>query len=711
MGRPQVIAGLGTVLLHPLRSLAEARGTLFPWTAVFLGLGIGAWFAWGWEPGMPLYAGVAVAALALAALAWRGPFLAQPVAVAGVCLLAGFLAAGFRAHSVAAPMLTAPYYGPVTGRIVDIDRSQGDALRITLDRVQLGDLPPWATPVTVRLALHGDPPPFQMTAGQVVMATGRLDAPAGPEEPGGFDFRRMAFFERLGAVGYSATPVMLWSEPEGWDQAISRLRLTLSHAIQAAVPGDAGAFAAGAMTGDRSGISAAVVQDLRVTSLAHLLAISGMNLAFLTGFVFALIRGGLALIPGVALRINTKKVAAVAAFGVSTFYLALSGANVATTRAFLMMVVFLAAVLLDRRALSLRNVAISALILLIWQPEAMASPGFQMSYAATVALIAGFDALRERSLAQLLPGWARPVLLLVLTSILAGVATAPYAAAEFNRIAQYGLIANLLTVPVMSVLMGAGAVAALLGPLGLAGPALWVMGRAAEWILMVAHWIAGFGGAMTAVPTPWPAVMPVMTLGAAWLVLWRGRLRLWGLAGIAAALALWAISPRPVALVSSDGALVGLMGAGGRALSAPSGAGFAAETWLQDDGDPTLPKDAALRPGFTGPRGQRRFTLAGMAGAVLTGKAGLAAVEELCGTVDLVILAASQPPPTKAPGPCILIGADYLVSSGALSLDPVPGGVWVRPVRTHDRIWDQDVAPVAPVFVPVPAGRIAGLGQ
>lgn len=707
MGRPEVITGLLAVLMHPLRSLAEARGTLFPWTAVFLGLGIGAWFAWGWEPGLPLYAGGALAALGLGALAWRGPFLAQPLAVAGVCLLAGFLAAGFRAHSVAAPMLAAPFYGPVTGRIVDIDRSQGDALRITLDRVQLGDLPPGATPLTVRVALHGDPPPFEMTAGQVVMVTGRLDAPAGAEEPGGFDFRRMAFFEQLGAVGYSATPVLLWAEPQGWDQAISRLRLTLSHAIQAAVPGDSGAFAAGAMTGDRSGISAAVVQDLRVTSLAHLLAISGMNLAFLTGFVFALIRGGLALIPGLALRINTKKVAAVAAFGVSTFYLALSGANVATTRAFLMMVVFLAAILLDRRALSLRNVAISALILLVWQPEAMASPGFQMSYAATVALIAGFDAIRERKLAHRLPPWARPALLLVLTSVLAGVATAPYAAAEFNRIAQYGLMANLLTVPVMSVLMGAGAVAALLAPLGLAGPALWVMGKASAWILMVAHWIAGFGGAMTAVPTPWPVVVPVMTLGAAWLVLWRGRLRLWGLTGIAAALGLWVLSPRPVALVSSDGALVGLIGAEGRALSASSGAGFAAETWLQDDGDLTLPKEAALRPGFSGPKGQRRFTLAGMQGAVLTGKTGLAALEPTCGAADLVILAASQPTPATPAGPCVLIGADYLASSGALSLVPASGGVWVRPVRRHDRIWDQDRAPVAPIFVPVPAGRIA----
>ena len=701
------MAGLSAAIEAPLGALAAARGRLLPWAPVSLAFGIGAWFAWPAEPGLSLYAWAGLVLTGTALAGWRGPYNVRPFAVMLACLAAGFLAAGARGHLVQAPMLAAPYSGPVQGRVIDIDRSQNDALRLTLDRVVLTGVPPDLTPASVRLSLHGPPLGFDVTAGQTVLLSGRLDAPQGPEEPGGFDFRRMAYFEQLGAVGYSQSPVMLWAEPVGWDQAISRLRLYLSHAIQAAVPGDAGAFASGSMTGDRSGISAQVVQDLRVTSLAHLLAISGMNLAFLTAFVFGLVRGGLALWPAVALRMNTKKVAAVVAFGVSSFYLALSGANVATTRAFLMMVVFLAAVLLDRRALSLRNVAISATILLLWQPESLMAPGFQMSFAATVALIAGFDALREAKVVARLPRWTRPVFLLVMTSVIAGFATAPFAAAEFGRLSNYALIANLLTVPVMSLLMGAGAVAALLAPIGLAFPALWVMGRASAWILWVAHEIATLGGAMTAVPQPMALVIPIFTVGAAWVVLWQGLVRGLGLAVMALAFGLWAVSARPVALVSSDGALVGLMGAEGRALSSGSGAGFAAKTWLQDDGDLTLPKEAALRAGFDGPKGVRAFTLAGVGVVVLSGKAGLAALPEACARAGLVILAASQPVPEASPGPCHLIDASTLASSGALSLVPTEGGLRIDPVRNVSRIWDAERPVAAPVDLAGDAALIA----
>ena len=190
-------------------------------------------------------------------------------------------------------MLARPYYGPVQGRIIDIDRSQSDALRLTLDQVVLSDLSPAATPLTVRVSLHGPPPGTGYEPGQVVMTTARLSAPESAAEPGGFDFRRMAFFNQLGAVGYTAAPVVLWQPPAEGAEVINRLRNRLSAAIQTAVPGDSGAFASGVMTGDRANISAAVVMDLRLSSLAHLLAISGMNMAFISAFVFGVVRYGL----------------------------------------------------------------------------------------------------------------------------------------------------------------------------------------------------------------------------------------------------------------------------------------------------------------------------------------------------------------------------------------------------------------------------------
>jgi len=690
------VAGKTGWLIWPFEALLQLRGMLFPWVPVFLGLGIGVWFALPTEPGRLAYA-LAALGLCLGGCAARwGPELARPVAVVLAALSLGFLAVGARAHWVSAPMLERPYYGPVQGRIVQIDRSGSDALRITLDRVVM-DLPPALTPARVRVSLMSgaDPP----DPGQVVQITARLAAPEGPTEPGGFDFRRMAFFDGLGAVGYSRTPLVLWQEPEPGAELVNRLRMHLSRSIMAALPGDAGAFASGAMTGDRSGISQETVEALRDSNLAHLLAISGMNMAFLTGFVFLFMRYGLALVPPLALRINTKKLAAVVAFGVALFYLLLSGSNVATERAFLMVSVMLGAVLLDRRALSLRSVALAGCVLLLWQPESLTEPGFQLSFAATVALIAAFGALEGQVLRERLPRWVIPVFTLVLSSVVAGLATAPFAAAHFNRFTDYGLVANLLTVPMMSVLMAAGAMAALLAPFGLALPALWLMELAARWILFVAHWIAGLEGAVTPIPAPGPWVMPLITLAGCWLVLMRGRAQLWAALPMVAGFGLWALAERPVLLVSSDGRLVGLMGSEGRALSVKSGAGFTAANWLEKDGDLASREAAFQLPGFAGPRTAREFMLAPKgAGKPLRGLALSGEAVDLgaaCSQANLVIYSGWAAAPL--PEGCMLIDATLLRQTGALALWQDSAGWAFQPAARTTRIWmGAQAAPALP---------------
>ncbi|WP_294982998.1 ComEC/Rec2 family competence protein [Tabrizicola sp.] len=671
-------------LLAPLELLQSARGMLFPWIAVLVGCGIGAWFSVRIEPGAGSYS---LAALVLAgglALAARLE-LARPLGLAVVALAAGWIAAGIRAHSLDAPMLNFRYYGPVEGRIVEIDRSQSDALRLTLDQVVLQEVAPAKTPLRVRVSLQEAQDWLQPTPGQVVILTANLAAPEGPVEPGAFDFRRMAFFDQLGAVGYTRTSVLLLEEPAEGALPIDRLRSWLTQGMLAHMDGQAGAFAAGAMTGDRSAITEETVQALRDSSLAHLLAISGMNMAFLTGFVFALLRYGLALVPYVALRLNSKKVAAVISLGVALFYLLLSGANVATERAFIMIAVFLGAVLLDRRSLTLRSVAVAGTLLLLAKPESLLEPGFQMSFAATIALITGFAALDGSIYRERVPRWLMPVFTLVLSSLIGGLSTAPYAAAHFNRFTDYGLLANLLTVPVMgAVIMPAGAVAALLAPFGLAGLPLWVMEQGARWILFVAHWTAGLDGSVTAIPAPGPWVLPMFTLGALWLILWRGRMQLAGALPVLAALGLWLAADRPLLLVSGDGRLLGLEGPEGRALSAAKGGGFAAENWLQNDGDLTEQALAAERPGFDGPKGERWFDLAGLRAVTLSGKGAETKLAEVCRSAGLVVLAAEA---GAAPENCPLIDAKTLSATGALALWQEGDSLRIEATKGAQRLW------------------------
>ncbi len=666
---------LGAVLAAPLDALAAARGQLFGFVPVCLAIGIGLYFALPVEPPPAVAAAVGGLAAVLLALGLRGPERLQPPAVAAGLVAAGLVLAVLRSHLVAAPVLEARFYGAIEGRIVALDRSLSDAPRITLDRVVLEGIAPEATPQRIRVALHGgagdhlSPEP-----GMTVILTGHLAPPEGPAEPGGFDFRRHAWFERLGAVGYTRSPVLLLEPAPAQRSALAvpRLRVAISAAVQRAVPGEAGAFAAAVLTGDRSGIGRRTLEHLRASNLAHLLAISGLHMGLLTGFVFAAVRLALALVPPLALRLPAKKIAAAVALAAAAFYLALSGGNVATERAFVMVAVMLVAVLADRRAISLRSVAVAAGLVLLWRPEALLSAGFQMSFAATAALVAAFTALTELRAARRRP----PRLLaaagaLVLSSAVAGAATAPIAAAHFGRLADYGLLANVLAVPMMGTLVIPGAVvAAVLAPFGLAGLPLAAMEFGTRWILTVAAWVAGLEGAVTHVPRPPAAVLPLMALGALWLLLWPGRARLAGAAAVAAALALWATAQRPALLVASTGTLVGVMSADGRVLSKASGEGFVARSWLQADGDGATPAAAVAR-GRTD-----RFDLGGTEVWHLTGRGASQRLAEACRPGRLVILGARAPRGT-APA-CRLVDATSLGRTGALAFDTAPGGLVQR---------------------------------
>nr|WP_280517629.1 ComEC/Rec2 family competence protein [Falsirhodobacter halotolerans] len=677
-------------MARPLVALAEVRGAMFPFLPVCLGLGIAGWFALPWEPARWVYAALAGLVLLGGGLTWRGPYLWQPVALALTFVALGFGVTGVRAHWVAAPVLGFQYYGPVEGRVVEVDRNASDKLRITLDHVVLSRMEPERTPARVRISIHGDwtmPPP---KPGARVMTTAFLGAPMPPTEPGGFDFRRMAWFDRLGGIGYTRVPVLALAPPESGAQIIGRIRAFLSSRIQEQVPGQAGAFAAGSVTGDRSGITQSTVEALRDSNLSHLLAISGMNLAFLVAFTFGLVRYGLALIPFAALYLNTKKLAACAALAVSGFYLALSGGNVATERAFIMAAIMLGAILCDRRAISLRTAALSALVLLLWQPESLMNVGFQMSMAATVALIWGFGLVDRMTFRGRLPQWSVPVYTAVLSSVIGGLATGPIAASQFNRYAEYGLLANMLTVPAMGMLMMPGAVlASIFGPLGLPQPGMWLMEAGGRWILAVAHWVAGFGGAVRGIPAPPGPVMPMLYLAALWMVIWPTQARWAALAPMAVAAGLWMSGARPEVLIAADGGVVGVTTAQGRALSFPTGSGFAAANWLERDGDLASQKDAAERAGFhRDATGARVADLSGRALVHLKGKGAPAHVATYCKDGAVVVLGAEWP--DLPPEGCLLLDRIALARTGAISIGMDGGRMVMRAALDTARLWDGD---------------------
>ncbi len=667
------------VLTRVETALLTQRGHLFPWSPVCLAVGIGWYFSLRFEPGPGLYAGVlALALICAAATRWMRAAWA-PLAIGVALMAAGFLLAGVRAHKIAEPVLQWRYYGPVEGRVVALDRSASDALRVTLDQVRIGDVPVDQRPRRIRLSLHGDA--VALAPGQRVMTTAHLSPPQGPVEPGGFDFRRHAWFQQLGAVGYTRVPVLTIA-PAGAGRdgvQVTAWRMAISARVREILPGEVGGFAAAVTTGDRSGMGQATLTTLRASNLAHLLAISGLHMGLLTGFVFVACRIGLSTVPGVALRLPVRKLAAICALLAATIYLFLSGGNVATERAFVMVCVMLGAVLLDRRAISLRAVAVAALIVLVLRPETLLSPGFQMSFAATTALVAAFGALRDRGP---MPGpkWLRPVLALLMSSAIAGLATAPIGAAHFNMMSHYGLLANLVSVPVMgSVVVPAAVVAALLAPFGLEALALQVMGAGLRWILAVARWVSGLDGAQGYVASPPGFVLPVLTLGFLWLILWQGRARWIGVAPAAVALAMWGQGHRPDALIAETGGLVGVMTERGRALSKHKGSGFVASVWLENDGDGADQPQAADRwPGTSD--GIQRYLLGDKELVHLTGKRAAGAFDE-CRQDQIVI----APVSLTLTGECGVYDPDALRITGSLAFSK--GRIFTSAEVSGHRLW------------------------
>lgn len=221
---------------HLQAMILAQRGHMFGWVPVALACGIGWYFTVKVEPGFASYAVVTVAGAAALVLARFLPLILRPLCYFVALVALGFVLAGSRAHRVGEPVLGWRYYGPIEGRIVAIDRSVSDVARLTLDRVVLARVSPDRTPTRVRVSLHGDRAYITPEPGMVVILTGHLSPPSGPVEPGGFDFRRMAWFDGLGAVGYTRTPVLQLAPTDGAGLWIYQQRVALSAWVQRAIP-------------------------------------------------------------------------------------------------------------------------------------------------------------------------------------------------------------------------------------------------------------------------------------------------------------------------------------------------------------------------------------------------------------------------------------------------------------------------------------------
>lgn len=592
------------------REVGERRG--FLWLPVAFAIGIGLYFGAAHEPSPTLAAGLA-ALLAGLAYAMRGRAVAFHLLSGIAAIAAGFAFATLHTARIGHPVLPVQLVAAEVSGFVERaelrNRDDKQNGRIVL-RVTALERAGEQRPERVRVTLPGPPP----TVGSHVTLRATLGPPPGPAYPGGYDFGRDAWFDGIGATGFAFGKARDSAAPEavppglGFAAWLEEVRAAMAGRIGAVLSGDTGAIAVALVTGLRGGVSESVEEAMRISGLSHILSISGLHMALVATTTFFLVRALLALFPALALHWPIKAMAAVPAIAAATFYLVLSGNEVPTQRSYVMTLLVLAGVMIGRPALTLRTLALAALIVLAAAPATLLDPGTQMSFAATLALVAAHEAFGRRLINSV--GATTPIggtLLryagaLFLTSLVAGLATAPYAAFHFQRLAPFSLLANLAAAPLVSlIVMPFGLMGALLMPLGWDGLAWRAMGFGIDGMRYIADTVAAWPDADRGLPAFPLAALTLFSLALVCLCLLRTRLVL--LAPLLAAAGLWtgSLAERPDLLVDATGKTVAVRGLDGRLAlmgdrpPAVLAGRFAAEQWLSAEGD----RAALAAPGGT----------------------------------------------------------------------------------------------------------------
>lgn len=578
--------------------IAAQKDRLFLFSPVCLGTGIALYFSLKSEP---MWLGIAVP-LVLAiiglSLIWSrrlnhiGLYVTAIVLMGGFLCASGMAAAKIRTAIIATPMLERSV-GPamVEGRIANIEfLEDGEGARLILQDIVIEDMALQETPYSIRLKVRKS---ADLRPGDRISVLAELNPPSAPVAPGAYDFQRFAFFRQIGAFGFSyKDPVVIKKAEDGVALWLEHLRQYVGARILEAMPPDEAGIANALMTGERAAISEKNMEDMRNSGIVHIISISGLHITMIAGVVFFVVRFLMALFPTFALYHPIKKYSAVIALVVTVLYMCMVGATVPTVRSVIMTGIVLLAIMLDRIPLSLRVVAIAALLILVVVPEAVVGPSFQMSFAAVAGLVAFYEATRTFWVGIYRnSGWFRRGLVYLagvcITTVIASIATAPFSIYHFQQFANYGLLANLLAVPLTSfVVMPAILLAYVLMPFGLEAPALWLAGKGLSGMLWISHTVAHLPYAIWT-PEVWPMGALLSFVGALLLLfLLQGLARALSAVLLIAGVLFIVVTPRPDILVSASGKLVAVnqTSSGKVYVTTNRAEKFVSEAWMRQFG-------------------------------------------------------------------------------------------------------------------------------
>ena len=574
--------------------LEAERAQLPPWLVVAFGAGIAAWFSLSnstqWLALLALGSGAAIAGFTA-----RGGRAQRAFGWFAMALTLGCAFIWARSFAVAAPVVERPVFPTFEAKVERVEPlvAKGD-LRLTLAPSD-PELPP-----RVRVSIKEEDAPTGIAAGARIKLRARLVPPPPMALPGSYDFARVAWFQGIGAVGRALGEVTVLEERPA--SGIDAARYRLGRHIREQLPGPAGTIASTLANGDQNAIAEEDAEAMRRSGLAHLLSVSGLHITAVIGAAMLLTLKLLALSSTVALRFNLILVAA----GVGAFagigYTLLTGAQVPTIRSCIAALLVLAGLALGRDAISLRLIAVGALVVLLFRPEVLTGASFQFSFAAVTAIVALHSTQWARRLFHrrddgIATAVLRGIGALIATGLAVEIALVPFALYHFHKAGLYSVAANLLAIPLTTfVIMPLEAAALLLDLVGLGAPLWYLTGLSLDLLLWVAHTVAEAPGAVATLAQMPAWAFAAMVSGGLWTCLWTSRARLIGLIPFAIGAAAAALAPVPDVLVTGDGSHLAIVDRDGTPRMLRNRTGDFMRSLLSEssgyDGDPQLLEDA-----------------------------------------------------------------------------------------------------------------------
>lgn len=667
-----------------------------PWGVVLIAGGIAVYFSLPFEPSPTMIALLIISLVLLWAMTTNNRALHIPLTILLIFTL-GFSVAVYRANAIATPLLGKSWKSyTIRLKVEETHTQSANRIRYTGVPLYLGRLDKDRWPKRIRLSAPDQGPRFLF--GDVICGRVNLKRPGGPVRPGGYDFGRTLWFKGIGGTGYALSGLKVCNHSDkslgkrsvssSFLKVIAIVKAAIASKLEAGLDETSEALAKALIIGERGGIPRDHLEAVRKAGLGHLLAISGLHMAVFAGTVFFLVRALLALSPTLALNHPIKKWAAFIALLSGALYFLISGQSIPTQRAFIMISIMFAAILLERPALTLRNVTLAALVILCLRPESLLSPGFQMSFAAVTALIAIYQRVTKRdtevstfkpeksplSQAVIYAGG------ILMTSLIASVATAPYAIYHFHQISYLGPVGNLLAIPVFTfLLMPAAVLTLILIPFGLEGITLPLLDKSIDMLLAIAHWTASFEPAL--IYTGEITIYAVLFITMAALILIFINYTTARLSAIALLLAaLYTAKPanRPDLYINKQGTVIAVRGPDGglEAIDGRKG-NYELSKWLRADGDRRAPGE--VRHGKTLICDDTACS-AKVKGRVITLIKSLAALQEACSRANILIY--NRRITRACPQPQKIISKDELAYNGAMT-------VFIKTLSTEGKASDK----------------------